>query len=66
MVVENKEKKTGSEKRGSLPRSLRRLLPVQENKHTAGAQKVQAESEATLGQGKTSHEFQDSSVTGFL
>lgn len=38
----------------------------QEAKHTEGAQKVQVESEATLGKGKRSPEFQHSLVTGFL
>lgn len=61
-VAEIKEKK-GSERESG---KIHETDSAQEAKHSEGAQKVQVESEATLGKGKMSPESQDSLVTGFL
>lgn len=65
MISEIREKERGP-REGSEPAHIYEKDSVLEAKPTVSTQKVQAESEATLGEGKNSPEFQDSSATGFF
>lgn len=63
MILEIREKERGL-REGSEPAQINEKDSVLEAKPIVSSRKVQVGSEATLGEGKDSPEFQDSSAAG--